>query len=216
MSVLLDLVFPRTCAGCGVPGQYLCSNCQSQLIYKSIYSDSRLSMFRYHGAIKSLIKGLKFGFVTDEVGEIINLLTHGLVNRYPHLLRYWQQEGYILVPIPLHPSRQNWRGFNQSRLICQKLSAELNLRFDPNILTRIKNTVAQTTIHDRRLRRTNPQLSFLFRSELLNDAQRKSPWGIKFLNFIVFDDVYTTGSTIHSAKSVFPSGSNIWTFTIAG
>ncbi|MFZ2152631.1 MAG: double zinc ribbon domain-containing protein [Microgenomates group bacterium] len=208
MSLLFDLLFPRTCAGCGRVGHYLCRDCQSKLVYQSVYQNNRLSLFRYHGAIKQLITDLKFSFVSDIVPEIGDILVYGLVNKYPHLLRYWQQNNYILVPIPLYESRHNWRGYNQSELLCQKLSAELNLSYEPNLLVRTRNTIPQTSIRDRRLRKTNINSSFSFRSDLLNS--------VKLLNFIIVDDVYTTGSTIHSAASAFPRGSNLWALTIAG
>ena len=208
MSFLLDLFYPRICSGCGVIGSYLCIKCQNKLIFKSITSDNHLSFFRYHGAIKQLITDLKFSFVSDCASSISDLICWSLVNRYPHLLRFWQNNNFTLIPIPLHPSRFNWRGFNQSELICQKLSAELNLKFNSDILIRSKYTSPQTSIYDRRLRRSNTQSSFLFRSDFLNS--------VKFLNFIIFDDVYTTGSTINSAKTAFPKDSNIWTLTLAG
>lgn len=165
-------------------------------------------MFRYHGPIKNIIADLKFSYVTDLVPTLANLLTYGLVNKYAHILNYWQQNNYALIPIPLHDHRYNWRGFNQSELICQKLATELNLKISSNLLIRTQNTIPQTSIRDRRLRRYNTQMSFAFNQSLLNS--------VKFSNFILVDDVYTTGSTIRSAISVLPSNSHVWVLTLAG
>ena len=213
MSLLLDLLFPRTCVGCGLVGHYLCQSCLDALVYKSIKPPDRLSLFRYHGAIKKMITDLKFNFVSDLVSEITNLIVHSLVNRYSHLLHYWQSNNYVLLPIPLHPSRHSWRGFNQSELICQKLSTELNLRCEPNLLIRVRNTIPQTSIKHNRLRRTKTKPYFVFVPPCQGRGDPATAgWG----GFILFDDVYTTGSTIKSAISVFPKNTNIWTLTIAG
>lgn len=206
MSYLIDLLFPRLCSSCSRSGQYLCPDCRSKIIFRSIRPGDRLSLFHYHGAIKQLITDLKFNFTADVIPELIDFISSNFVNKYPHLLRYWQDNSFVLVPVPLHPRRFNWRGFNQSELICQQLSIQLNLKYDPNLLIRIKNTPPQTTIKDKLNRKTNTQSSFALNSDL----------DFRLLNFIVFDDVYTTGSTITSAKSAFPKNSEIWVLTIAG
>jgi len=203
MSLILDFLYPRTCFGCGRAGFYLCPPCCREIVLKGIKKGDRLSLFRYHGAIKKLITSLKFDFVTDVIPEITDFMAQSIKSKYPHLLDYWHSKSYVLTPIPLHPFRFNWRGFNQSELICQALSSKLQLNFDPHILVRTKNTTSQTTFKDKLLRRQNMTSSF----KLVN---------AKYQNVILFDDVYTTGSTILSAKSVFPASTNIWILTIAG
>jgi competence protein ComFC len=215
--LLINLIFPRTCSGCGHPGQYLCPRCHDSLTLKSIvYNPStslegRLSLFRYHGHIKQIITDLKFNFTSDLIPEIVNLIAHSLVNRYPNLLRYWQDNDYTLTPIPLHSSRFNWRGFNQSELLAAALSPLLNLKYE-NILTRTKNTLPQTSIKDKRLRRANTVSSF----QMINDKCLNPPAGRAGDKFILVDDVYTTGSTIRSAASAFPPNTHLWALTIAG
>ena len=203
MSLILDIIYPRSCFGCGRAGFYLCPPCRREIVLKGMKKGDRLSLFRYHGAIKKLITALKFDFVTDVIPEITDFMSQSIISKYPNLLDYWQSKSYVLTPIPLHPSRYNWRGFNQSELICHELSKNLKLNYDPKIISRTKNTQAQTSFKDKLLRKNNIADSF----SMIDD---------KYQNIILFDDVYTTGSTITSAKSVFPKKSQIWTLTIAG
>lgn len=205
MSVILDLIFPRECYFCHRSGSYLCPDCQSTLNFQSP-SDNRLSLFRYHGPIREIIRDLKFSFVTSIIPEITPIIIKGIKTNYPKLLAYWQENNYIFCPIPLHWSRQNWRGFNQSALLSQSIASGLSLDFSDQLLSRTHSTVSQTQLKHKSLRRQNQAGSFVFNPE--------SNPGSK--NIILFDDVYTTGSTIKSATAAIPADYQIWTLTIAG
>ena len=115
MSFILDLLYPRRCYGCGRTGSYFCPQCSSKLIYQSVKPhyplgfDGTLSLFHYDGPVKSAISDLKFNFVSDLVTELSTLMVSALQSQYFHLLTYWQQSGFTLIPIPLHPSRARWR-----------------------------------------------------------------------------------------------------------
>jgi predicted amidophosphoribosyltransferase len=148
-------------------------------------------------------------------------MAKSIKSKYPHLLAYWQQNNFILVPIPLHTHRFNWRGFNQSELICRELSLKLKLSFDSNILVRSINTIPQTTLKNKSLRRSNIESVFTLKKSFAPLTQGGIKRGFendKWLNdkYILVDDVYTTGSTINSAKSVFSKNTELWTLTIAG
>lgn len=221
----LDLIFPRHCYGCGKNSRYLCLDCQSKLVVRSIKHSSskppflkggdptavgsggfdRLSLFRYHDPIKAMVHDLKFEFVSDIIPELALLMSRTLKSRFPSLLKYWQAEKFTLVPIPLHQHRFNWRGFNQTELLARELSPLIGLKSE-NLLIRTKDTTPQTSIKDKLSRHTNIQSAFAINSKLLNS---------KFLNYILVDDVYTTGSTMKSAISCLPESSDIWILTIA-
>lgn len=207
MPLLLNLLFPKTCYSCGRIGKYFCPKCLNKLPTKSILPGSslegRLSLFKYHGFIKSAVLDLKYNFVTDLSTELVNLSFSRLKSDLPHLVSYWQKNNFSLIPIPLHPFRQNWRGFNQSGLLGLSLSKKLKLKYLP-ILQRTKNTLSQTSFKNKTQRKAN--VSSIFR--LLSKNLPK--------NIILFDDVSTTGSTLLSASSVFPQDSRIWLLTFAG
>lgn len=127
MSFLLDLIFPKKCLICGSNGQYLCSKCVSLLhTHQPKYINTKskegsLSLFRYEFMIKKAIFELKYHFVTDIIDELVALSTNHIKSTFPHLLQYWQSNHFVIIPIPLYSSRQNWRGFNQSILLGKKL-----------------------------------------------------------------------------------------------
>lgn len=221
MSFLLDLLFPRRCYSCHRSGRYLCLDCQSKLMVRSIkyFSpplgqrrglrggfEGRLSLFRYHHPIKDMIHDLKFEFVSDLVPELALLMSRTLKSKFPKILKYWQQENFILLPIPLHPHRQNWRGFNQTELLAKTLAPLIDLNYQ-NLLTRTVDTKPQTQIKDKKLRHTNLSSAFCFAPPLVKGGDGG--------RFILFDDVYTTGSTIKSAISCLPSNSQVWILTLA-
>jgi ComF family protein len=222
---ILNLIFPRHCYGCGKNSRYLCLDCQSRLVVRSIKHSQppffkggspelakgqgvlnqvgfdRLSLFRYHDPIKAMVHDLKFEFVSDIIPELALLMSRTLKSKFPSLLKYWQEEQFVLVPIPLHQHRFNWRGFNQTELLVRELSPLINLKYE-NLLIRTKDTTPQTSIKDKLSRHTNINNAF----SMINGSMVK---------YILVDDVYTTGSTMRSAISCLPENSDIWILTIA-
>jgi ComF family protein len=89
-------------------------------------------------------------------------------------------QGDVVVPVPLHRSRERIRGFNQAEL----LASRTGLPVDNRILRRRKNTPSQTGL-TRNERKRNLAGAFEVRGEA---AGRK---------MILVDDVYTTGSTMN-------------------
>lgn len=211
MSLILDLLFPRRCYSCGHSGSYLCSQCSSKLIHRHLRPnfppgfDGALSFFPYHGSIKSVISDLKFNFVSDIIPEITALMALSLSTKYPHLLAYWQQQKFVFVPIPLHSSRSRWRGYNQSELLVSALSPLVSIPFIPNLLFRSRQSLPQSLIKNKTLRRENINNSFCLNPDI-------TPPG----KIILVDDVVTTGSTLMSAFSVFPENTESWALTLAG
>ena len=211
MSLLLDLLFPKTCYGCGSIGQYFCSKCFSQVRQNSVKhfsnfsKEGSLSLFRYQGIIRSIIQSLKYEFVTDLVQDLSLSFSQTIKSDFPHLLSYWQKNNFVLTPIPLFWTRQNWRGFNQSVLLGQQIAQQLNLNFNDQIIYRHRRTFTQAKIKTRHLRQQNISHAF---TPILPLPQ----------NIILFDDVTSSFSTLNSAyDSIKSFGLNrCWYLTLAG
>lgn len=107
-------------------------------------------------------------------------------------------ERWPLIPVPLHPSRQRERYFNQAAEIARTVSAVTGLAVLP-ALKRIRKTETQT--HFGRARRLAN----------LKGAFALSRTGTRFANgkpsgAVVIDDVFTTGSTVHECARVLRRG----------
>ena len=211
MSLILDLIFPKTCFGCGKTSQYFCSKCLSKIKFHTVkYSsdpskEGSLSLFYFHGLIRRAIQSLKYEFVTDIVDELTDIFTQKIKLTYPHLVKYWQQNNFVLTPVPLYFSRQNWRGFNQSELLAKSISLKLKINYSDQIFWRHKHTFTQSKIKTVIQRQNNTREIF---SPILPIPK----------NLIIFDDVASSFSTLNSAySSIKPFGLNhCWFLTLAG
>ena len=214
MSLILDFLFPRQCLNCGKSGYYFCPSClEKQITNSPIIStknpilEGHLSLFKYNDLIKKIITEIKYDFVTDIIDSFTDTSSNLIKNNFSHLLNYWQQNKFTLIPIPLHYRRQNWRGFNQSALLGQLLAQKLNLSFSDQILTRTKNTHTQAKLTSKIDKKANL-------SDAFSCTDQKIP-----SNIILFDDVSTTFSTLNSAfqtLSKYGSPSHFWFLTLSG
>jgi len=211
MSLILDLIFPRNCLLCGKNGRYFCPKCfslqKTNPVKHLIHSkkEGSLSLFRYENIVKIAILELKYKFVTDLATQLVNLSVHQIKTNFPHILKYWQENNFVLVPIPLFSSRQNWRGFNQSILLGKILAKKLKLNFSDQILFRTKYTHTQAKIKNHTQRIANLQNAFV--------VNQKIP-----PNIILFDDVASSFSTLNSAFNSLKCDdlNRCWYLTLAG
>jgi ComF family protein len=89
-----------------------------------------------------------------------------------------------LVPVPLHPTRERARGFNQSRYLAERLSTHLKTPVE-EALRRTRRTTAQVQLGVD-ARRRNVTGAFTPSLEATLDGR----------SFMLVDDVVTSGSTL--------------------
>jgi len=87
-----------------------------------------------------------------------------------------------LVPVPLGQARERERGFNQARLIAERLAASLDRHVKSGWLTRVRPTASQSDLGAEE-RRANVRGAFVASADV---AGR---------HVVVVDDVLTTGAT---------------------
>lgn len=97
-----------------------------------------------------------------------------------------------VCPVPLHPRRLAWRGFNQAELLAAGVAQALALPLEP-FLIRTRYTRQQKDLRAAE-REQNVQNCFAV------NAERASSLG--GLHVLLVDDVYTTGHTLHAAARV--------------
>lgn len=95
----------------------------------------------------------------------------------------------LILPVPLHPRRLRWRGFNQSVLLARQLSRAYGVPMDPLLLRRIKETPPQTQLNEEE-RRRNVRGAFAL-------APGRS---VENKNILLIDDVYTSGATVNECS----------------
>jgi len=93
----------------------------------------------------------------------------------------------IIVPVPLHRKRYNWRGFNQALLLSEYIASKFKLPVYENLIIRKRNTKPQTKIKSMKERRKNIKGAFSCPQKDL----------VKNKNVIIIDDVCTTLATLN-------------------
>ena len=189
----LDLIFPKGCLECGLSaqagrsGRYICETCLAK-VGRGRTSRYSISLFKYEGVIRKAIIALKYKFAFGIAKELAEVCARRIRERGLSL------ENAILVPIPLHKMRQNWRGFNQAEIAGKLIAENMAWQFTPDLLIRKVSNKPQVGLKGP-ARHQNVKNIF----EVNSSVRRLVPSACTLL---VFDDVYTTGSTIREAIKV--------------
>ena len=219
-----DLIFPVYCLVCGQEGEFLCDDCAAKIprLEKQLCIVCQkpapfgkthpecVSKNKLDGIISALpykqrdaanlIETFKYKFIDGISPKLSRLLVEEIKNQ--GLEGYFSE--FIINPVPLHPKRMNWRGFNQAQLIASALSKDLNITMDEKLVERIRFTRPQTKLK-REQRLENIQNAFtLTKPQALN-------------KYLLVDDVVTTGATLNEiARLLKKSGANeVWAVTAA-
>lgn len=91
-----------------------------------------------------------------------------------------------IVPVPLHPKREQERGFNQAAVLAHALAARDRLPLDERSLIRTGHTSLHRAGMDARARRESVAEAFVVNRPRLIEGER----------ILLIDDVFTTGATV--------------------
>jgi ComF family protein len=219
--VLLDILYPPFCVGCGQVGTMYCPACRdttsnihppvcprcgrpqetSRLCRQCVVAPPSIDGIRsvafFEGALRSAIHQFKYGYVRDlaePLGEM--------------LISYWRETPLpadVIVPVPLHARRIRERGYNQAMLLAQRLGSALRIPVQAGCLRRTRYTVAQT--------RLNAQE----RSRNVEGAFACVGPDVRGKRVLLIDDVCTTGATLEAcSRALWEGGAgSVWALTVA-
>lgn len=198
----LDFIFPKKCLDCGISGKYICSKCL-QSVPVCGFRNRNFAIFEYKGVVRKAILALKYKFAYDIASELALVCTQELKKR-----RKKEPKNIILVPIPLYKNRENFRGFNQTEILGEKIAKEMGWKYAPDLLIKQRETKHQVGLKGEQ-RRKNLSGVFTVNPNALVPST---------YNLVLFDDVYTTGTTINEASKALKSYSfkSLGSLTIAG
>lgn len=244
MNLILDVLFPKKCVGCGKFDSYFCADCVSNIIQgelvcpncdilsvfgethpfcKRVFGlDGLWSLGLYQGPLRRAIQRLKYKpyFVRDFAAVLVDIMLEYWAKYQPFILDQIKKdkgEGWVVVPVPLFWWRRNERGFNQSAEIGKLLSKSLSLDYC-EALKRTRLTKSQTKVKGK-YRKTNVRGAFgITKPYTLNPTSRASGRKALLIPYVLLiDDVWTTGSTLKECCYVLKraGAQKVWALTLA-
>jgi ComF family protein len=179
LESLLNVVLPTRCPMCGLhlrgAEKGVCMACLEAL--QPQLEGNLLHLGEYGGRLERLVRALKFAEarkVTAPLGQVLAEAVRGVA---------WGVD--LVVPIPLHSSRANLRGYNQAELLGQAVARGLGVGC-VKVLVRVRATKQQAR---------------LAKSERLENIEGAFSvvQPVVGLEVLLIDDVHTSGSTLTEA-----------------
>jgi competence protein ComFC len=221
MSAFLDLLYPRSCLGCGAPApatfRYICWDCWSDT-QKVEPPFCRICGDPIAGAVSHDFVCFSCADTTPAfdlarsvvrydgvVGEALKRLKyHRAVWLAPDLAElmlgclnaeYPAEEFDWVVPVPLYHVRRRERGYNQSALLAHALARRISSKSSTRFVKRIRPTTTQTHL-------TAPQRLSNVHDAFESGRERK----LAGQRVLLVDDVMTTGSTVNACARALKKG----------
>jgi competence protein ComFC len=215
-SWLSDLIFPIRCIGCRKFGDYICRGCLGAISIKKTFEcigckrstplgqtcflcaktnsvDQLLIIADYKNPlVEKSLKFLKYRFISDLERPLLVLIKKYL--KWLTLDKKFNVFGVnpLLIPVPLHSRRLNWRGFNQSELLAKNLADTFQMEMAGDVIERTINATPQADIKERDKRLKNLRGIF----KVLNKDK------IVGREVLLVDDICTTGATLNECAKV--------------
>lgn len=210
---LTELLFPRLCVVCGdrliEQEQWICLHCLhhiprtnfhlepdnrvEQLFYGRVKIEYATSFFYFSKGSKyqTLLHNLKYKGMKELGAEIGKHFAIDLMQS----ANFTSVD--IICPVPLHPSKEKKRGYNQSWWIASGIAQQMQKELSDNNLKRVTATETQTR-KGRFERWQNVDGIF----ELTN------PEAFSGKHILLVDDVVTTGSTLEACAHEITTQTN--------
>lgn len=220
LRFVADTLFPKACVSCGAPDTYFCERCLDALPRKREYGCPvchavktpdgatclscrkrspldgvfAAAVFRETPVLAEAVHALKYEFVPDIAEPLGTFLADRVRDTELPIPD-------LIIPVPLHPWRLRYRGFNQSTLIARSFVKsfipDYPLPVRDDLITRNRFTLPQAKSRDAKERRENLRNAFALypkNPDARKDVKGRVVW--------LIDDVATTGSTLAECAKV--------------
>jgi ComF family protein len=142
----------------------------------------------YGGTLRQAIATCKY----HNHPELAQLLGQYLAQAWKASALARQHPQPLVIPVPLHPLKQQQRGFNQAELIAQSFCRQTGLRLRPHSIRRTHNTQPLFELSPQE-REIHLQNAFSLDPKL----QIRPPQSV-----LLVDDIYTTGATLRAIQGI--------------
>jgi ComF family protein len=145
----------------------------------------------YQGQLREMVHLLKYDGMQPVAGRLGTLLADSLES-------FVSPQPMLVIPVPMHPTKQRQRGFNHAELLARAAMVEMRrrhpqwvLKLETSLLKRVRVTVSQAglTTHQRR---QNLRGAFFV----------PRPAQLAGRHVLLIDDIYTTGATARACSRV--------------
>ncbi|MBN1269460.1 MAG: ComF family protein [Kiritimatiellae bacterium] len=220
-AVLLDLVYPRSCAGCGragpSPSPHLCWDCLAEvhLIQPPFCSLCGNPVFGYieHEYVCSNCTAHERHFDRARSAARFEGVVRDMLIQFKYRDAIWlagdlaevlhactiahfdPAEVDAVTFVPLYPARKRARGFNQAEELARRLARRLRKPLLRRCLARVRPTPTQT--HLTALERAT-NVRHAFRAKWLRWLEGR--------RILLVDDVMTTGATVNECARTLKEG----------
>lgn len=155
-----------------------CRDCERQ---PHVFVQNR-GLFPYNGKMKGCIYRYKY----QNQRYYAEYFAGELLAEFSGQIRDWGVEA--MVPVPLHRSRMKKRGFNQAEIVLRYMEEPLGVPVFGDYVLRGKKTLPQKYLNQ------------AGRQKNLKRAFKTASNSVKLNKVLVFDDIYTTGSTLDAVS----------------
>ncbi len=178
----IQYIKPPACRKCGKQlydeGQIYCGDCTR----RNHIFDYGIALYDYQSMRKSIYR-----FKYRHRGEYAQFYAKDIYRHLKHEICAMGADAFI--PVPLHRTRQDKRGYNQAELVSRELSKLFGIPTRADLVKRNKKTLPQK------------QLNAISRQNNLKKAFNIGSDVVKLNKTILVDDIYTTGSTLDAVAS---------------
>ena len=201
-QLILDVFFPPVCLTCR---QNLNKDEKPQLVCDRCFQT--IVIHRYFKKQPSFILGAAADYQNEVVRQLIHYFKYEefiaaaeplgkIMIQYLENSRLLEEAANfdLIIPLPLHPNRQRRRGFNQSEKLAQIINQKLNLPIENQAFIRVKNTLPQMGLENKKQRKENIKDAFAIKAKHGETLKDKS--------IILIDDIFTSGATIKQAVKI--------------